>query len=163
MKKWQKASTASVLALGILSFPLSSALPFFEASTAQASAAYTYEVTAGKLNIRAAANTQSKVLGSLRKGVKIEIQRITTSGWVSFQYKGKIAYASAKFMLPIAGTGVTKTNLHLRKSAAASSASLLVIPAGKKVTVHEWAGDWARIDYNGTKGWASSKYLMGFE
>ncbi|AZB44132.1 SH3 domain-containing protein [Bacillus sp. FJAT-42376] len=162
MNRWFKTAGTTVLAIGILSSPLSTNLPFAETHSAKASAAYTYEVTASQLNIRAAASTKAKIVGTLPKGAAVEIKRIT-SGWISFQYKGKTAYASSKYVLPIAGTGIAKANVNLRSSSSTKAKSLTVIPKGAKVKVHEWGSEWSRIDYRGKKGWASSKYLLGFD
>lgn len=159
MKKILKVTGTAALALGILSSPVSNSLPLFQTKTAEASAAYTYESTVNHLNIRAAASTKSKVVGTLNKEDKVEIIRIYQNGWTSVKWKGKTAYISSKYLLPVVGYATTKTNLNLRTSPSTKSDVILVIPAGKKVTVHEWKDGWGKVGYNHKKGWVAEKYL----
>ncbi|MCD7035842.1 SH3 domain-containing protein [Metabacillus sp. GX 13764] len=160
MKKLTKAISIGTLSLGILAAQASFNLPFNQSQTAEASAAYTYESKVDHLNIRAAASVKSKVVGSLNKEEKVEIIRIYSNGWTSVHWKGKTAYISSKYLLPVVGYAVTKTNLNLRTGPSTSNKVLLVIPKGKKVTVHEWKNGWGLVGYNHVKGWVSEKYLL---
>ena len=53
----------------------------------------------------------------------------------------------------------TTTNLNLRKSPSARSASLLVIPKGAKLLASKGSSGWVQASYMKKTGWVSAKYL----
>lgn len=53
----------------------------------------------------------------------------------------------------------TKSNLNLRKGPGSTYGVILTIPSGSKVKVFEVVDGWARLDYNGTEGYAANSYL----
>ncbi|MBE5108349.1 SH3 domain-containing protein [Bacillus thuringiensis] len=57
-----------------------------------------YHVTANLLNIRSEANTESEILGRLKKDDVIESTHQVKDGWLQFEYKGKTAYANISFL-----------------------------------------------------------------
>ncbi|PRT40013.1 cell wall-binding protein EntB [Bacillus wiedmannii] len=57
-----------------------------------------YHVTADLLNVRSESNTESKVLGRLKKDDVIESTYQVKDGWLQFEYKGKTAYANVSFL-----------------------------------------------------------------
>ncbi|QIW18291.1 cell wall-binding protein EntB [Bacillus thuringiensis] len=57
-----------------------------------------YHVTADLLNVRSESNTESKVLGRLKKEDVIESTHQVKDGWLQFEYKGKTAYANVSFL-----------------------------------------------------------------
>ncbi|PDZ45731.1 cell wall-binding protein EntB [Bacillus wiedmannii] len=57
-----------------------------------------YHVTADLLNVRSESNTESKVLGRLKKDDVIESTHQVKDGWLQFEYKGKTAYANVSFL-----------------------------------------------------------------
>ncbi len=57
-----------------------------------------YHVTANLLNVRTEANTESKILGRLKKDDVIESTHQVKDGWLQFEYKGKTAYANVSFL-----------------------------------------------------------------
>ncbi|MGE7891767.1 cell wall-binding protein EntD [Bacillus cereus] len=58
----------------------------------------TYYVTAGVLNVRAGANTDSEVLGKLNKGDVIETTNQVQNEWLQFDYNGKVGYVHVPFL-----------------------------------------------------------------
>ena len=50
----------------------------------------TYYVTAGVLNVRAGANTDSEILGKLNKDDVIETTNQVQNEWLQFDYNGKV-------------------------------------------------------------------------
>ncbi|PEL49421.1 cell wall-binding protein EntB [Bacillus toyonensis] len=58
----------------------------------------TYHVTANLLNVRSEANTESEILGRLKKDDVIESTHQAKDGWLQFEYKGKTAYANVSFL-----------------------------------------------------------------
>ncbi|WP_410986419.1 cell wall-binding protein EntB [Bacillus cereus] len=57
-----------------------------------------YHVTANLLNVRTEANTDSEILGRLKKDDVIESTHQVKDGWLQFEYKGKTAYANVSFL-----------------------------------------------------------------
>ncbi len=74
---------------------------------AAASAEVNYKVTAAvPLNIRAAASTDSNVIGTFASGSLIEVLS-TGSGWAKVSYNGAVGFVQEKFIAPI--SSVTPT------------------------------------------------------
>ncbi|WP_060703595.1 cell wall-binding protein EntB [Bacillus thuringiensis] len=63
-----------------------------------------YHVTANLLNVRTEANTESEILGRLKKDDVIESTHQVKDGWLQFEYKGKTAYANVSFLSSTAPT-----------------------------------------------------------
>ncbi|MEI5932256.1 SH3 domain-containing protein, partial [Bacillus luti] len=57
-----------------------------------------YHVTADLLNVRSESNTESEILGRLKKDDVIESTHQVKDGWLKFEYKGKTAYANVSFL-----------------------------------------------------------------
>ncbi len=58
----------------------------------------TYYVTANVLNVRAAANTDSEILGKLKQDDVIETTHQVENGWIQFEYNGKTAYVHVPYL-----------------------------------------------------------------
>lgn len=56
-------------------------------------------------------------------------------------------------------TVTAKGNLNLRANPSTDAKVLTAVKYGTVVTVEEWAGNWAKITYNGKTGWVSGDYL----
>lgn len=56
--------------------------------------------TGASLNVRAAANTSSAILGKLPYGSRVEVLS-TSNGWARIQYNGRTGYVSAQYLSPI--------------------------------------------------------------
>ncbi|MED0992721.1 cell wall-binding protein EntA [Bacillus nitratireducens] len=57
-----------------------------------------YYVTANALNVRAEANTNSEILGTLKKDDMIETTNQVQNEWLQFEYNGKTAYVHVPFL-----------------------------------------------------------------
>ncbi|KFM99366.1 enterotoxin [Bacillus clarus] len=57
-----------------------------------------YYVTANVLNVRAGANTDSEILGTLKKDDMIETTKQIQNEWLQFEYNGKPAYVHVPFL-----------------------------------------------------------------
>ncbi|HDR7798289.1 TPA: SH3 domain-containing protein [Bacillus tropicus] len=57
-----------------------------------------YHVTADLLNVRSESNTESEILGRLKKDDVIESTNQVKDGWIQFEYKGKTAYVNVSFL-----------------------------------------------------------------
>lgn len=71
-----------------------------ETSEEQAGEAGTYYVTANKLNVRADASTDGKIVGALYQGDEVQVTGAAEgdAGWVQISYEGADAYVSAEFL-----------------------------------------------------------------
>ncbi|MGF2769024.1 SH3 domain-containing protein [Bacillus cereus] len=58
----------------------------------------TYYVTANVLNVRASANTDSEILGKLKKDDVIETTHQVQNDWIQFEYNGKTAYVHVPYL-----------------------------------------------------------------
>ncbi|WP_141558518.1 SH3 domain-containing protein [Bacillus thuringiensis] len=58
----------------------------------------TYYVTANVLNVRASANTDSEILGKLKKDDIIETTHQVQNDWIQFEYNGKTAYVHVPYL-----------------------------------------------------------------
>ncbi|MBJ8188866.1 SH3 domain-containing protein [Bacillus cereus] len=58
----------------------------------------TYYVTANVLNVRAGANTDSEILGKLKKDDVIETTNQVQNDWIQFEYNGKTAYVHVPYL-----------------------------------------------------------------
>lgn len=58
----------------------------------------TYYVTANVLNVRAGANTDSEILGKLKKDDIIETTHQVQNDWIQFEYNGKTAYVHVPYL-----------------------------------------------------------------
>ncbi|KEK25423.1 cell wall-binding protein EntA [Bacillus gaemokensis] len=57
-----------------------------------------YYVTVNTLNVRAEANTDSEILGTLKKDDMIETTNQVQNEWLQFEYNGKTAYVHVPFL-----------------------------------------------------------------
>ncbi|MEK4710591.1 cell wall-binding protein EntC [Bacillus sp. FSL R10-2780] len=58
----------------------------------------TYYVTANVLNVRAGANTDSEILGKLKKDDVIETTNQVQNDWIQFEYNGQTAYVHVPYL-----------------------------------------------------------------
>ncbi|MEK5192683.1 MULTISPECIES: cell wall-binding protein EntC [Bacillus] len=58
----------------------------------------TYYVTANVLNVRAGANTDSEIIGKLKKDDVIETTHQVQNDWIQFEYNGKTAYVHVPYL-----------------------------------------------------------------
>ncbi|MBS4178180.1 SH3 domain-containing protein [Lederbergia citrea] len=134
------------------------------------------------LNVREKALSNSKKVGTLKKGAKVTVYSKSKSGWSEIRFKSKKAYVSTKYLkfsAPVKKTSINKfaktsfqttANLNMRSGAGAKDRIVLMIPKGKKVTSTEKTGNTYKVSYtyqskgkNVTKtGWVSGKYLKEY-
>ena len=85
---------------------------------------------ATKLTVRESCSTNSKFLGYLPKGTKVEIVRSTSTNWYKIKYKNSYAYVKGHYIkltssVKVANRGiVSATTLNVRKSESTSSTKL---------------------------------------
>ena len=133
------------------------------------------QVTAnGGLNVRKSPNTNSKILKVLNTGEKVNI-KWTEPGWYYIEHKGTEGYVSAKYVKKISGTSSpdgdvaysatgtvstsSKIGVNLRKGPSTSSAMIMGIPDGAKLTITAKNGSWYKVSYSGNVGYVHSDYV----
>lgn len=134
----------------------------------------TYQVTAKTLNVRAGAGTKYKLLGSLKKGTKINVSSQTKNGWLKFTYKGKTAYVSNKYVKKVATTQakttasvkttykyvVTTEGLNVRSGSGTKYKKIGSLKKGVEISVKSQVSNgWYKINFNGKTGYVSNKYV----
>ena len=133
------------------------------------------QVTAnGGLNVRKSPNTNSKILKVLNTGEKVNI-KWTEPGWYYIEHKGTEGYVSAKYVKKISSTSSSdgdvvynatgtvntssKIGVNLRKGPSTSSAMIIGIPDGAKLTITAKNGSWYKVSYSGNVGYVHSDYV----
>ena len=125
--------------------------------------------TTENLKVRAQPNTSADVLGTLKKGTKVETYSLK-DGWYEIKYNGKTGYISAKYTSetdpsaqPTPTPSQTKTvytteNLKVRAQPNTSAEVLGTLQKGTKVETYSLKDGWYEIKYNGKTGYISAKY-----
>ena len=101
-----------------------------------------YEVTANSTNVRDKASVKNgKKIGSLKKGYKLTNYSVVNSSWLNFNYNGKNAYVSTKYLKKMVGNSTTtmkernyvvikSVNLRTQPTTMSSSSVIRTLPAG---------------------------------
>ncbi|MGL5414481.1 MAG: SH3 domain-containing protein [Clostridium sp.] len=127
-------------------------------------------VTASALNVRAGMGTNTKVIGSLKRGAKITIVE-TKNGWHKIKHGGSYGYVSDDYVT-ITGTGTNPGNPGTEKSGTVTASALNVragmgtntkvvgsLKRGSKVTILETKNGWHKIKYGNSYGYVSADYV----
>ncbi len=124
--------------------------------------------TTGNLKVRAQPNTSAEVLGTLKKGTKVETYGLK-DGWYEIKYEGKTGYISAKYTTetdpstpqpspsPVL-TVYTKEDLRVRAKPDNTSTILGVLKKGTAVKTLDEINGWYLIKYNNQDGYISKAY-----
>ena len=123
--------------------------------------------TTENLKVRAQPNTSAEVLGTLKKGTKVETYGLK-DGWYEIKYEGKTGYISAKYTTetdpstptptPETKTVYTTENLKVRAQPNNSAEVLGTLKKGTKVETYGLKDGWYEIKYEGKTGYISAKY-----
>ncbi len=134
-------------------------------AVAEAASSVTYTVTADTLNVRSGSSTKSKVIGSVKKGTKLSVQKKESNGWYKIDFKGKTGYVSGTYVK--ATTSATKTTytvtadtLNVRSGSNTKSKVIGSVKKGTKLTVQKKESNgWYKIDFKGKTGYVSGTYV----
>ena len=123
--------------------------------------------TTENLKVRAQPNNSAEVLGTLKKGTKVETYGLK-DGWYEIKYEGKTGYISAKYTTetdpstptptPETKTVYTKEDLRVRAKPDNTSTVLGVIKKGTAVETLDEINGWYLIKYNNQDGYISKAY-----
>ena len=124
--------------------------------------------TTENLKVRAQPNNSAEVLGTLKKGTKVETYGLK-DGWYEIKYEGKTGYISAKYTTetdpstpqpspsPVL-TVYTKEDLRVRAKPDNTSTILGVLKKGTAVETLDEINGWYLIKYNNQDGYISKAY-----
>lgn len=143
MKKLIGIATAAVFGLGIFT------------SSANAETVVTTDV----LNVRENPTTESKVVGKLLNGNKIDVQN-TVNGWAQIKLDGKDAFVSTEFTKSI--YYVTANVLNVRAEANTNSEVLGTLKKDDMIeTTNQVQNEWLQFEYNGKTAYVHVPFLTG--
>ncbi|MED1511453.1 MULTISPECIES: cell wall-binding protein EntA [Bacillus] len=143
MKKLIGIATAAVFGLGIFT------------SSANAETVVTTDV----LNVRENPTTESKVVGKLLNGNKIEVLN-TENGWSQIKLDGKDAFVSTEFTK--SSYYVTANVLNVRAEANTNSEILGTLKKDDMIeTTNQVQNEWLQFEYNGQTAYVHVPFLTG--
>ncbi|MEF7659301.1 cell wall-binding protein EntC [Bacillus thuringiensis] len=144
MKKFMGIATAAVFGLGIFT------------TSAKAETIVTTDV----LNVRENPTTESKVVGKLLDGYKVNVLH-TENGWSKVKLNsGKEAFISADYTKDT--YYVTANVLNIRAGANTDSEILGKLKQDDVIeTTHQVENDWIQFEYNGKTAYVHVPYLTG--
>ena len=132
----------------------------------------TKEVTGSSVNFRKGPGTNNSVIKALSKGTKVGFIS-ESNGWAKVNYNGTIGYISSKYLESVnsennnvetdntvkADKEVTGSSVNFRKGPGTNYSIIKTLSKGTKVGFISESNGWAKINYNGSIGYISSKYL----
>lgn len=141
-------------------------------ATSSNSSSGTLRYTTANLNLRTGAGTGYRTVGIIPKGERVTVLQ-TSGGWAKVRSSKGTGWSSLGYLKPAASssnppkpspessptTGYTTASLHLRTGAGTSYRSVGVIPAGEKIKLYRYSGNWAQVSSSKGTGWVSKAYL----
>ncbi|MBQ7784887.1 MAG: SH3 domain-containing protein [Clostridia bacterium] len=119
-------------------------------------------ITAGTLNLRADATTESDVLGKYGWGTEVEVLGFS-GNWAYVEVGGQKGYMYAQYLGgegAASYTSYVNTNTRgLNLRATPNGVILGSYPRGTKVTVLSSEGGWSKVSVNGQTGYMQTKWL----
>lgn len=120
-------------------------------------------VTGDVVNLRAQANTSSKILKQLVKGTKVSIVE-SEKDWYQVSYNDSTGWISGNYILirdeSISAGVVTGSVVNVRSEPNTSGEILAKLNKGARVDIFEQSGDWYRISIGEDRyGWIHKDYI----
>jgi len=120
-------------------------------------------VTGDVVNLRAQANTSSKILKQLVKGTKVSIVE-SEKDWYQVSYNDSTGWISGNYILirdeSISAGVVTGSVVNVRSKPNTSGEILAKLNKGARVDIFEQSGDWYRISIGEDRyGWIHKDYI----
>ncbi|MEN6316098.1 MAG: SH3 domain-containing protein [Clostridiaceae bacterium] len=120
-------------------------------------------VTGDVVNLRAQANTSSKILKQLVKGTKVSIVE-SEKDWYQVSYNDSTGWISGNYILirdeSISAGVVTGSVVNVRSKPDTSGEILTKLNKGARVDIFEQSGDWYRISIGEDRyGWIHKDYI----
>ncbi len=135
-------------------------------------------ITTGSVNMREEANTQSKILTTLKRNTTVILYSLS-NGWYEAECGGKKGYLYAKYVRATtavpekseanetkeeetktaSGEGVTTATVNLRAEANTQSSILIELKRNTTVTLYSLSNGWYKAEYDGKQGYLYAKYV----
>lgn len=122
-----------------------------------------------KLNIRKGPSTKEEIIGSLKKGDKIDVINHTSNNWSKIKFNNSYAYVSTTYLSNSISSDVSSNrifmtcntpNLNVRKGPSINDSIIGNLKNGDKVEiVYKVNNDWYKINYNSGYAYVNSRYL----
>lgn len=120
----------------------------------------------GWLNLREAADANSRVLLSMPNGTEVALLDYGAE-WSQVRHQGTTGFVMTRYLRlsaaqPEGERAVVNTSaggLNLRETASGDARVLMSIPRGAEVAVLERGGEWSRVRYGQLTGYVMSRYL----
>lgn len=162
---------------GSVSFPQMESPVFMPRTNVDSGmAAYfaTAVVTGNTVNVRSGPSSKYSVLGTVRKGAKLNVKGKFSNNWYKIEFKNGFGYITGQYlgsfqaentdvdkeMTVVSGTAVVKESLNVRKGPATTYSKLAVLAKGTRVELlGKFANNWYKIKYSGGTGYVSGDYL----
>ncbi|MCD8509539.1 MAG: SH3 domain-containing protein [Bacillus sp. (in: Bacteria)] len=134
----------------------------------------TGEVTATRLNVRDQASTNGRIIGSLDRGVKVELHE-KSGQWFRIRHNNSWGFIHSDFVrvtgggsgsgsntgADILGSGeVTASRLNVRDQGSTSGRIIGSLDRGTKVDLHEKVGQWYKIRISNSWGYIHSDFVQ---
>ena len=128
-------------------------------------------VTTDGLNLRTGPSTGDSIITVIPRGASVSLDGGSQNGFLSLTYSGSWGWAHGDWIStggsgPVTTPGATGTTtvidgpLNLRSGPSTGNSSITLMPYGASMSLTgETSGEWVRVVYNGTTGWAHSAYL----
>lgn len=117
--------------------------------------------------VRAKASTDSEMIGTVNKGVKLK--KIGTEGdWTKVKFQGQTGYIKTEFLKKVSSkssdssdTGMVKTKdiCNVRAKASADAELLGKVDIGVKLKKLGTSGEWTKVKFQGQTGYIKSSLL----
>ncbi len=134
------------------------------------------EVAAGSLNVRSGYGTNYGIIGSLKRGQKVEIVE-SKNGWHKIKYNNTYGYVSGQY-IKVEGDSkpttpevtpppqeskvlgeVTASSLNVRSGYGTNYSVIGSLKRGQKVEIVESKNGWHKIKYNNRYGYVAGQYI----
>lgn len=125
--------------------------------------------SANKLNIRKGPSTKEEIIGSLKKGDKIDVINHTSNNWSKIKFNNSYAYVSTTYLSSYISSDASSSkvfmtcnafNLNVRKGPSINDSIVGNLKNGDKVEIiYKVNNDWYKINYNNGFAYVHSKYL----
>ena len=124
--------------------------------------------TTANVNLRSGPSTSHRILRVVAAGSTVQVSSTVRSGFRYVTHNGLAGWIADQYLsISVPGDGpydpnyaTTTAALNLRAEPSLSARVLLVMPSGARVRLLDggW-GQFRRVSYNGTAGWAAYAYL----
>lgn len=112
-------------------------------------------------NIRVEANPSALVISKMAEGQEVFILE-TNGDWVKVRldngFEGYVSNLDIEIK-EVEKRKVTVAGVNIRAKASVDSDSLKIVNTGDELSLLEANGEWAKVEFNGARGYIQSKYL----